>query len=150
MDINGRLTGAALDALDRRRSRLETRATDDRDDVLNAALEALDEALAEAGVSGAGDHRILYGAVVEAALTQYVDDAFAASIDVTQHGYYVQYVMQDGGSLCGRCVQEETSPITFNSKSDSPCGAVWNVIGRQLVDDSPFDCANCGCTYTAE
>jgi hypothetical protein len=147
VNITDRLTGAALDALDRRRSRLEAKATDDRDDAVDAALEALDEALAAAGVRGAGDDR---GAVVEAVITQYVDDAFAASIDVTQHGYYVQYVMQDGGSLCGRCVKEETSPITFNSKSDSPDDAQWNVIGRQLVDDSPFDCANCGCTYTAE
>ena len=145
MNITDRLTGAALDALDRRRSRLETKATDDRDDVLNAALEALDEALAAAGVRGAGGR-----AVVEAVLTQYVDDAFAASIDVTQHGYYVQYVMQDGDGMCGRCVKEEAMLITFKNKSDDPDDAQWNVIGRQLVDDSPFDCANCGRTCTAE
>ena len=145
MNITDSLTGAVGEAFNRRSKRIIGHREDDRDDVVDAALEALDEALAAAGVRGAGGRT-----VVEAVLTQYVDDAFAASIDVTQHGYYVQYVMQDGGSTCGRCVKEEARLITFNNSTHSPEDAQWNVIGRQLVDDSPFDCANCGRTYTAE
>ena len=69
--------------------------------------------------------------------------------DVTNHGYYVQYVMQDGGSLCGHCVNSESKLVTFDGRSDAPEDAQWNVIGRQLVDDEPFACDHCGRTYSA-
>jgi hypothetical protein len=64
-------------------------------------------------------------------------------------GYAIGYLMEDGESICGRCVADESNPVTVN-ESDS-ANSEWNVVDAwSLADvDNPEDerCAHCGFTF---
>lgn len=71
------------------------------------------------------------------------------SIPVQDHGYSLVYVMQDGESICGKCVQNEWELIADSAKDviEHATGNIkrdWHIVEVQsTMDYEPEDYPQC-------
>lgn len=49
-------------------------------------------------------------------------------------GYVVEYIIDDGDTLCGLCAADPLNPVEF--ANEDSCPDDWNIIGSQLLEGS--------------
>ncbi len=67
-------------------------------------------------------------------------------------GYDMFYIMDDGGTLCAKCMNDESNPIHFEGDLEDNSNDGWKVIGVSATcnTDSEVRCDHCNVILQTE